>query len=92
MTRKRHSPAQIVSKLREAETELAAGRSPESVATAMGVSEQTLQRWRKEYGGEADPLPTRVKRLEQENRRLQRVVADLELDKAALAEAARGNF
>ena len=56
------------------------------------MTEQTYYRWRKEYGGMGTDQLKRLKELEKENARLRRVVADLSLDKAILAEAAKGNF
>ena len=56
------------------------------------VSEQTYYRWRKEYGGLRTDQAKRLKELEKENSRLKRLLADAELDKAILREAASGNF
>jgi hypothetical protein len=56
------------------------------------VSEQTYYRWRKEYGGIRTDQAKRLKDLERENARLKRLVAEAELDKAILREAASGNF
>ena len=57
----------------------------------IGVSDATYYRWRKEYGGMRVEQAKRLKKLEQENSRLKRLVADLSLDNAILKEAARGN-
>ena len=93
MPRKRHTPEQIISKLREAEVGLAGGQTvPEVCRTLWGVAEQTYYRWRKEYGGLKIEQARRFKELERENLRLRRAVADLTLDKLILKEAAEGNF
>ena len=58
----------------------------------LGVTEQTYYRWRKEYGGLRMDQAKRLKELEKENTRLKKLVAEAELDKAILREAASGNF
>jgi transposase-like protein len=90
--RKRHSPEQIVNKLREADTMLAAGKSIAQVLQSLEVSEATFNRWRNQYGGMKSEEAKRLKLLEEENRRLKKVVADLTLDKDILQEALKGNF
>jgi transposase-like protein len=90
--RKRHSPEQIVNKLREADTMLAAGKTIAQVLQSMEVSEATFNRWRNQYGGMKSEEAKRLKQLEEENRRLKKVVADLTLDKDILQEALKGNF
>jgi transposase-like protein len=92
MSRKRYSAEQIIQKLREAEVELAKGRSVGEVAKKLGITDQTYYRWRKEYGGLKTDQAKRLKELERENARLKRVVADLTLDKAILKEAANPNW
>ena len=92
MGRKRLSVEQIIQKLREAELELARGQTITQVVKKLGVTEQTYYRWRKEYGGLRTDQAKRFKELEQENARLKRLLADAELDKAILREAASGNF
>ena len=92
MSRKRYSAEQIIQKLREAEVELAKGRSVGEVAKQLGITDQTYYRWRKEYGGLKTDQAKRLKELEQENARLKKVVADLTLDKAILKEAANPNW
>jgi len=88
---KRHSPEQIVKKLRDAEVMLTNGKSMEEVLKVMEVSEATLNRWRNQYGGMKSEEAKRLKELEGENARLKRLLADAELDKAMLKEALRGN-
>jgi transposase-like protein len=85
--RKRHSPDQIVARLREAEALLASGQSIAAVCQKLSVSEQTFYRWRNEYGGMKADGVKRLKMLEEENRRLKKAVADLTLDKQILKEA-----
>jgi transposase-like protein len=58
----------------------------------LGITDATYFRWRKEYGGMKVDQAKRLKALEQENARLKRLLADAELDKAILREAAKGNF
>jgi putative transposase len=90
MKRTRHTPEQIVRKLRDAEADLAAGRAIGEICQKLGVSEATFHRWRTQYGGMKAREMKRLKALEQENRRLKHIVADLELDKAILKEALQG--
>jgi len=91
MTRKRTTPEQIISKLREAEVLLSQGQTVAHVSKQLGVSEQTYYRWRKEYGGMRTSQVRRLKDLEKENVRLKKLVADLALDNAILKEASLGN-
>ena len=88
----RHTPEQIIGKLREAEVVLAKGGNVVHVCRQIGVTEQTYYRWRKEYGGLKVEQAKRLKELEKENGRLRKAVADLTLDMVILAEAAKGNF
>mgnify|MGYP001793248130 FL=1 len=92
MARKRHSAEEIVNKLRQAEVELSKGGSVVSVCKLLEVTEQTYYRWRKEYGGLKTDQAKKLKELEKENARLKRLLADAELDKAILKEAASGNW
>ena len=87
MKRTRHSAEQIVGKLREAEAMLAAGRTVAQVVQALGVSEQTFNRWRTQYGGMKEGEARRLKELEIENARLKKAVADLTIDNQILKEA-----
>ena len=91
-SRTRHSPEQIIKKLREADTMLAAGKSIGQVVQTLEVSEQTFHRWRNQYGGMKSEEAKRLKQLEEENRRLKKVVADLMLDKDILQDVLKGNF
>ena len=87
MKRTRHTPEQIVTKLREAEAMLAAGRTVAQVLQALGVSEATFNRWRSQYGGMKSEEAKRLKELELENARLKKAVADLTIDNQILKEA-----
>lgn len=87
MKRTRHSAEQIVTKLREADAMLTAGRSIAQVVQALGVSEPTFHRWRTQYGGMKADEARRLKELELENARLKKLVADQALDMAILKEA-----
>lgn len=92
MGRKRHTPEEIIGKLREAEIVLAQGGITADACRRIGVTEQTYYRWRKEYGGLKVDQARRMKDLERENTRLRQAIADLTLDKLILQEAARENF
>ena len=92
MGRKRHTPEQIITALREAEVGLGRGKSVKLMSRELGITEQTYYRWRREYGGMKVSQARRLKELELENGRLKRAVADLTLDKLILEEAAQGNF
>jgi len=91
MKRTRHSPEQIIKKLRDADGMLAAGRTIGEVCQALGISEPTFQRWRQQYGGMKAEEARRLKDLEEENQRLKKLLAEAELDKAILKEALQGN-
>lgn len=88
---KRHSPEQIVKKLRDGEVMLSNGKSLEEVLRVLEVSEATFNRWRNQYGGMKAEEAKRLKDLEGENARLKHLLAEAELDKAMLKEALRGN-
>lgn len=94
MTRrkKRHSPEQIVKKLRDADAMLNAGRELSAVLQALEVSEQTYYRWRNQYGGMKSEEAKRLKQLEDENKRLKEIVADQQLDIKMLKHLAEGNW
>ena len=93
MGRKRHTPEQIITALREAEVGLARGKSVKLISRELGITgadvlpvEAGVRR------DEGEPGARRLKELERENGRLKRAVADLTLDKLILEEAAEGNF
>lgn len=89
--RKRHSPEQIVKKLRDADAMLAAGKSVGEVLQSLEVSEATLSRWRSQYGGMKSEEAKRLKTLEEENNRLKKIIGDQALDIQMLKEIAKGN-
>ena len=89
--RKRHSPEQIVKKLRDADALLAAGKSVGEVLQTLEVSEATLSRWRTQYGGMKSEEAKRLKLLEEENDRLKKIVGDQALDIQMLKEITKGN-
>ena len=91
-TGKRHTPEQIIKKLREADTMLAAENTIGQVCQVLEVSEQTFHRWRNQYGGMKAEEAKRLKELDQENKRLKKLLAEAELDKAILKEALEGNW
>ena len=90
--RKRHSPEQIVHKLRDADAMLNAGKDQASVLQSLEVSEATYLRWRNQYGGMKSTEAKRLKELEDENKRLKVIVADLTLDNRMLKHVAEGNW
>ena len=92
MARKRHTPEQIIGKLRAIEVHISAGMTADEAARKEGISVQSYHRWRKEYGGMKVDQAKRLKELEKENARLKRLVAELSLDKQMLQEVTRGNF
>jgi putative transposase len=89
---KRHSPEQIIRKLREADEKLAAGASIPEVARQLGISEATFHRWRNQYGGMKTDAMNRLKELEKENARLKKIVAEQAVDISILEEVNRKNF
>jgi transposase-like protein len=90
--RRRHSPEQIVKKLRDADAMLNAGKDLAVVLQSLEVSESTLERWRKQYGGMKSEEAVRLKKLEEENKQLKELVAEKELDIKALKLIAEGNW
>jgi putative transposase len=90
--KKRHTPEQIVRKLRRADERIASGASIPEVARELGVSEATYHRWRNRYGGMNPSETKRLKELEKENALLKKIVADQALDISILKEVSRKNF
>ncbi|QDU05687.1 Transposase [Gimesia chilikensis] len=90
--RKRHNPEQIVRKLRDADAMLNAGKDLASVLQILEVSESTYLRWRNQYGGMKSEEAKRLKQLEDENKRLKELVADLSLDNKMLKYISEGNW
>ncbi len=90
--RKRHNPEQIVRKLRDADAMLNSGKELAAVLQALEVSDSTYSRWRAQYGGMKAEEAVRLKKLEEENKRLKELVAEKELDIKALKLVAEGNW
>ena len=91
MKRIRHTPEQIIRKLREADADLANGVCLADICKKLDIAENTYYRWRNQFGGiKADEMK-RLRELEKENARLKALVADLSLDKVILQESLRGN-
>jgi putative transposase len=88
MKRKRFSEEPIIGILREAE----AGTTAKEVCRRHGVSEQTFYRWKRKYAGIGVAELRRLRQVEDENRRLKQLVADLTLDRQMLQEALRKNW
>ena len=91
MGTKRHKPEDVVAKLRQVDVLVSQGQSVVEAIRAIGVTEVTYYRWRKEYGGLKSDQVRRMKDLETENQGLRKVIVDLTLDTLILQEAARGN-
>ena len=92
MARKGSTPEKIIGPLRQAELELAQGKTVGEICRGLGISEASYYRWRTEYGGLKLEQVRRLKELERENARLKMAVAELTLDKLILKEGAEGNF
>ena len=92
MPRKRYHAEEIIPKLRKAMVLLSQGKSVSEACRQIGVTNNTYYYWRKQYGGVRTDQAKRLKELERENARLKKLVAEAELDKAILREAASGNF
>ena len=92
MKAKRHTPNQVIRKLREAERMLGEGRSIPEVAKALEISENTFHRWRNQYGGMKAADVKELKELRRENGQLKKLVADKELEILAHQEISAGNF
>ncbi len=92
MPRKKHTPEEIVAKLRQVDILVSQGVAIAEAVRQIGVTEVTHYRWRQEYGGLKLDQVKRLKELELENTRLRKAVSDLALDKLILKEAARGNY
>jgi hypothetical protein len=90
--RKRHSPEQIIAKLRDADAMLNAGKDLAVALQALEISDSTYERWRAQYGGMKAEEARRLKELEDENWRLKQLVADLSLDNQMLKHINRGNW
>ena len=89
---KRHTPEQIVRKLRDADAMLNSGKDEAAVLQALEVSQSTYERWRKQYGGMKAEEAKRLKELERENKQLKELVAELTLDNRMLKYLSEGNW
>ena len=92
LARRRHTPDQILAKLRDADVMQADGLLLEEVAKKLEISEQTYHRWRNQYGGMKGPEVKRLKELEKENQELKRIIAEQALEARFLKDIAEGNF
>jgi len=90
--RRRHTPEQIVRKLRDADAMLNAGKEEAVVLQTMEVSQATYDRWRKQYSGMKAEEAKRLKELDDENKRLKQIVADQALDIQMLRHVSEGNW
>ena len=91
MKRSRHTVSQIITKLRQAEADASAGMDTAVTCKKLAISAASYHRWRQQYGGMKAEEAKRLKELEEENRRLKKLLAEAELDKAILKEALEGN-
>lgn len=89
---KKHTPQQIIAKLRQAEAAIAQGATVAAAVKQIGVTEQTYYRWKNQYGSMNADQAKRLRELEKENARLKKLVAELALDKDLLEEVVRGKF
>ena len=92
MPKKRFKTEEIIQHLRTHELNISRGMTREQSAKSIGVANQTIVRWQKEYGGLRVDQAKKLKDLEKENIRLKRLLADAELDKSILKEALTGNY
>ena len=92
MKRRRHTPEQVIRKLREADRLLGEGKTIPEVARVLEISENTYHRWQRQFGGMKADDAKRLRELERENARLKRIVADQVLENQALKEVAKGNW
>lgn len=90
--RRRHTPEQIVRKLKEADMLFGEGKDLAEVLKTIDVTASTFHRWRNQYGGMKASEAKRLKELEIENRRLKKIVADQAVDTDMLKEVNRGKF
>jgi putative transposase len=92
MKRTRHTPEQIIRKLKTADQLIAQGKTVADVCRALEVAQPTYHRWRQLYGGRKTEEAKRLTQLEKENARLKKPLAEAELEKAMLKDLAEGNF
>jgi putative transposase len=92
MKRKRHTPEQIVGHLHDAEAMASEGKSLVQICKKLGVSEQTLHRWKRDFDGSSTDQVRRLKQLERENDELKKLLADQLLENKVSKDVAEGNF
>ena len=92
MRRKRHSPEQIIRKLRDADRMLSEGKDIAAICQQLEIAEATFHRWRNQYGGMKADEAKQLKELQVENGRLKKLVVDLTLDKQILEEVLKGKW
>jgi len=92
MPRKKYKAEEIIQHLRTVELEQARGDTLDEASRKVGVTPQTIARWRKEYGGLRVDQAKRLKELESENSRLRKIVANQAVENSILKEVASGNF
>jgi putative transposase len=92
MKRKRHSPEQVIRKLREADRMLSEGKGIAEVCQQLEIVEATFHRWRNQYGGMKAEEAKQLKELQVENGRLKKLVAEQALDKQILEETLKGKW
>jgi putative transposase len=92
MKKTRHTPPQIIEKLRQADVALGKGQKVPEICKLLEITEQTYYRWRQKYGGMQPEMVKQMKALEKENARLKKLVAEQALDMEILKEAAKGNW
>ena len=91
MPQKKHTPEEIVAKLRQVDVLLSQGRPGAEAIRLISVTPFAYYRWRKEFDGLKSDQVKRLKELEKENERLRKAVSALTLEKLILREAASGN-
>lgn len=92
MKKKRHTPEQIIKKLRAVEVITGQGKTVAQACKVEGISEQTYYRWKQQYAGMDVPTLKQLKHLEQENSQLKKLVAEQALDLRILKEVAEGKW
>lgn len=92
MKRKKHTPEQIIDKLRRVEALVAEGHTNVEAAQKVGITENTYYRWKKKYANMGKPEAKRLKELERENARLKKLLANQALDIDILKEVIEGKF
>ena len=88
MKRKRYTEEKIISILKEHE----AGASVPDLSRRYGIAENTIYRWKSKFGGMEVSEAKRLRELEEENRKLKRLLGEAELDKAAMKEIIEGKW